>query len=71
MLGVGNDYFKEHQLSIVNESTIKEGMIKINKNGLITTEVHEEETIDISTNPYSQSNYSKYVTITDHPRFHN
>ena len=70
MLGVGNDYFKEHQLSIVNESTIKEGMIKINKNGLITTEVHEEETIDISTNPYSQSNYSKDVTITDHPRFH-
>ena len=70
MLGVGDDYFKEKQLKIVNKTEISEDTMKKNENELITDiDMPNEEMIDINTNPNSQSNYSKDITITDHPRF--
>lgn len=69
MLGV-DEYFKEHKPKDENEKLSSEDVIKQNQNEFKSDlNLEEEEYIDISKNPYSQSNYGKDICITNHPRF--
>jgi glutamate--cysteine ligase catalytic subunit len=68
MLGV-DEYYKEYKPINDTSKSTSEDIIKQNQNHMISNLEEEFKFIDINSNPYSQSNYAKDVSITNHPRF--